>query len=70
MDKLLNEDVIAIFEESNNSLGETLLQSSEGYVNYLASSMKDSDTAMKTINTTNIGKLKQLQEIPVALLQL
>lgn len=56
MDKLLNEDMTALFEESNYSLGEILLQSSEGYVNYLASALKDSDTAMKTINMTNIGK--------------
>jgi hypothetical protein len=59
--------MLALYEESNISLGEILLQSSEGYVNYLASALKDSDTAMKTINMTNIGKLltvDQLQEIP------
>ncbi len=77
MDKLLNNDMLALYEESNISLGEILLQSSEGYVDYLASALKYSDTAMKTINMTNISKLlavDQLQEIPygqaVALLQL
>ena len=57
MDQLLNDDMFALYEESNNSLGETLLKSSEGYVNYLASAMNDSGTAMKTINMANISKL-------------
>lgn len=72
MNQLLNDDLFALYEESNNSLGEMLLKSSEGYVNYLASAMNDSGTAMKAINMTNISKLiaaGQLQYLS-ALLQL
>ena len=58
MDQLLDDDMISLYEESNISLGETLLKSSEGYVNYLASALRDSDTTKKTINMTNIGKLR------------
>ena len=57
MDQLLDEDMFFLYEESNHSLGETLLKSSEGYVNYLASAINDSGTATKTINMTNISKL-------------
>ena len=49
--------MISLYEESNISLGETLLKSSEGYVNYLTSAMGESGTTKKTINRTNIGKL-------------
>ena len=74
MNQLLNDDMFALYEESNNSLGEMLLKSSEGYVNYLASAilMNDSGTAIKAINMTNISKLiaaGQLQYLS-ALLQL
>ena len=57
MDQLLDDGMYSLYEESNNSLGETLLKSSEGYVNYLASAINDSGIAMKTINMTNISKL-------------
>ena len=57
MDQLLDQDMFSLYEESDDPLGETLLQSSEGYVNYLASAMRDSNTTNRAIKTNNIGKV-------------
>ena len=61
MDQLLDVDMLSLYEQSNDSLGVTLLQSSEGYINYLASAIRDSGTAKMSINMNNIGKLTYTQ---------